>query len=260
MILVDIARSKRDFLIVPPLAYLSSRSLTTPSSRGQAAGRRVGATGGRPDTILRDKISKDFSTRKIECERSLLQGDFLLLPSFWLFCWHKAVQRGCMHYKDKFKTPAKDWLISRVMLDLSLEAILRKFIVNRDYDIPYLAGYSKNGKIIYIDRHMPKSFVTHGRRVKTDQFLIIHEAIEKTLIDELGLQYQFAHQIALRTEQETVRAHKISWKEYDRFMQAYIKEIGDERLKSVPKNLDFKPYHDEHDDFLLKRMKQVAKK
>jgi hypothetical protein len=25
----------------------------------------------------------------------------------------------------------------------------------RDYDLPYLGGYSENGEIVYIDRHLP---------------------------------------------------------------------------------------------------------
>lgn len=166
-----------------------------------------------------------------------------------------------MHYKSRksprIKLPTKDWLISRVMLQSALSAILKRIKVNRTYDIPYLAGYSNSGKTIYIDRHMPKSFSYQGRKIKTDQFLILHEAVEKTLIDKLGLHYQYAHQIALRTEQEAVRAYNISWKAYDRFMQIYIKEIGDERLKRIPSNLDIKPYRDEHDRDVLKRMQQA---
>ncbi len=34
----------------------------------------------------------------------------------------------------------------------------------------------------------------------------------------------------------------------------YVKTIGDERLTKVPKDLDLKPYRDEHDDDLLRRM------
>jgi hypothetical protein len=37
-------------------------------------------------------------------------------------------------------------------------------------------------------------------------------------------------------------------------MQKYVKQIGDERLTKVPKDLDLKPYRDEQDDDLLKRM------
>jgi hypothetical protein len=172
-----------------------------------------------------------------------------------------------MHYKKNEKRssrrsvrkPKKDWLVSHVMMDLALEAILRRVSVNRSYDIPYLAGYSKSRKIIYIDRHMPKSFVLRGRRIKTDRYLIMHEVVEKALIDKMGLPYQDAHQIALHAEQAAVRADQISWKDYDKFMQAYIKKIGDERLTRVPGGLDLKPYQDEHDYALLKKMKKVQK-
>ena len=162
-----------------------------------------------------------------------------------------------MYYKSTEKFPEKDWLVSHIMLDLAVEAILKKVKIDRKHDIPYLAGYSQDGKTIYIDRHMPESFTDQKRTIKTDRFLILHEAVEKTLIDQLGLQYQLAHQIALRTEQAAVRADKISWENYDRFMQLYIKEIGDERLQNVPADLDTKPYRDEHDKILLEHMKQV---
>jgi ribosome-binding protein aMBF1 (putative translation factor) len=37
-------------------------------------------------------------------------------------------------------------------------------------------------------------------------------------------------------------------------MQKHVKTIGDERLTTVPKDLDLKPYRDEQDDDLLRRM------
>jgi hypothetical protein len=126
--------------------------------------------------------------------------------------------------------------------------------LDRKHDIPYLAGYSLDGKIIYIDRHMPKSFKFRGRVIETDRFLILHEEVEKTLIDQLGLHYLHAHQIATRAEEAAVRAAGVEWHAYDRFMQKHVKHIGDERLTKVPKDLDLKPYRDEHDDDLLMRM------
>jgi hypothetical protein len=87
------------------------------------------------------------------------------------------------------------------MMDRALDAVVRQIKrLDRRHDIPYLAGYSKNGKTIYIDRHMPKSFLVRGRRIKIDRFLILHEAVEKTLMDHLGLRYLHAHQIATRAE------------------------------------------------------------
>jgi hypothetical protein len=126
--------------------------------------------------------------------------------------------------------------------------------LDRAHDVPYLAGYSLDGKTIYIDRHMPRAFKLRGRSVETDRFLILHEEVEKSLIDQLGLHYLHAHQIATRAEEAAVRAAGIKWRDYDRFMQKHVKTIGDERLTKVPKDLDLKPYRDEHDDDLLRRM------
>jgi len=154
---------------------------------------------------------------------------------------------------EKLRLP--EWYVSSLMMDRALDAIVRRVRkLDRKHDIPYLAGYSLDGKIIYIDRHMPKSFKFRGRTIETDRFLILHEEVEKTLIDQLGLHYLHAHQIATRAEEAAVRAANVEWHAYDRFMQKYVKHIGDERLTKVPKDLDLKPYRDEHDDDLLQRM------
>jgi hypothetical protein len=153
------------------------------------------------------------------------------------------------------KLRAPEWQVSSFMMDRALEAVERQISrLDRSHDIPYLAGYSRNGKTIYIDRHMPKSFSFKGRRIKTDRFLILHEAVEKTLMDHLGLRYLHAHQIATRAEQAAVRAAGISWDAYDRFMRIYVKSIGDKRLGKVPRDLDLKPYRDEHDTAVLRRI------
>ena len=148
-----------------------------------------------------------------------------------------------------------EWYVSSLMMDRALDAVVRRVKkLDRAHDVPYLAGYSLDGKIVYIDRHMPRAFKFRGRSIDTDRFLILHEEVEKTLIDQLGLHYLHAHQIATRAEQAAVRAAGITWRDYDRFMQKYVKTIGDERLTKVPQDLDLKPYRDEHDDDLLRRM------
>ncbi len=151
-----------------------------------------------------------------------------------------------------------EWYVSSLMMDRALDAVMRRArAIDRKHDIPYLAGYSVDGKTIYIDRHMPKTMTYAGREVDTDRYLILHEEVEKTLIDHLDLHYLHAHQIATRAEQAAVRAAGIRWRDYDRFMQKFVKRVGDEKLKKVPADLDLKPYRDEHDFDLLKRM-QVA--
>lgn len=153
----------------------------------------------------------------------------------------------------KLRVP--EWYVSSFMMDRALNAVVRQVKkLDRRHDIPYLAGYSRNGKTIYIDRELPKSFLFRGRRIKVDRFLVLHEVVEKTLMDHLDLRYLDAHQIATRAEQAAVRAYGVSWRAYDKFMQKYVKSSGNERLSSVPRDLDLKPYREERDDALLVRM------
>ena len=160
--------------------------------------------------------------------------------------------------KPRRSAGRNDTLVSASMLDAAVDAILHRVHLDRRCDIPYLAGYSRSGRTIYIDRHVPKTFISRGRRVRVDPFLILHEAVEKSLLAGLGLHYQHAHQIALRAEEAAVRAMNVSWREYDRFMQEQIKEADDERLSRIPPDLDIKPYRDERDFQLLKRMRDAT--
>ena len=153
-----------------------------------------------------------------------------------------------------------DTYVSSLMLDRALDAIERRVgSIDRDHDIPYLAGYSLDSKTIYIDRHLPRTFVYRGRKIAVDRYLLLHEEVEKTLIDQLDLHYQHAHQIATRAEEAAVRADGVSWRAYDRFMQQYVKQMGDERLARLPPDLDLKPYRDEHDYDLMRRMQGATR-
>ncbi len=158
-------------------------------------------------------------------------------------------------HKAPHKGHRPEWLIGQTMMDHAVKAIRARTHLERGYDIPYLAGYSVDGHTIFIDRHMPKSFIYRKRKVLTDRFLVVHEAVEKSLIQLLGMHYLHAHQIALHAEQAAVRAEGITWEAYDAFMQDYIKVIGDEDLTRVPDNLDLTPYRDFHDTDELKKMR-----
>jgi hypothetical protein len=174
---------------------------------------------------------------------------------------HTSRRHSDMHeaLQPVIKSPHKghrpEWLIGQKMMDHAVKSIRARAHLERSYDIPYLAGYSLDGHTIFIDRHMPKSFTWRGRKVLTDRFLIVHEAVEKSLIQLLGMHYLHAHQIALHAEQAAVRAEGIKWEAYDDFMQEYIKVIGDEELSRVPDNLDLTPYRDFHDTDEMKKMR-----
>ena len=133
---------------------------------------------------------------------------------------------------------------------------LRKRVrsVDHSYDIPYIAGYSRDGRTIYIDRHLPRSFRSWTSRVYVALFLVAHEIVEKALIDELDLHYLHAHQIGLRTERAAVEAAGISWRAYEAFMKKYEKPIQEEKLERVPRDLDLRPYRDLKDFPVLQKL------
>jgi hypothetical protein len=140
-----------------------------------------------------------------------------------------------------------------VLLD-AIRAIGRRVrVTNRTYDIPF-AGYSVDGKTVFIDRHLPRTFSWKGRNVRVEPFLLTHEIIEKALLDELRLHYLHAHQIALRAERAAVEAAGVSWSVYDRFMKRFEKPIDAEKLVRVPADLDLTPYRDEKDFGLLHQL------
>jgi hypothetical protein len=128
----------------------------------------------------------------------------------------------------KLRVP--EWYVSSYMMDRALDAVVRQIVkLDRRHDIPYLAGYSRNGKTIYIDRHMPKRFTFRGRRINTDRFLTLHEAVEKALIDQLGLRYLHAHQIATRAEQAAVRASGVTWQRMTALCRNLLNGLGMKR-------------------------------
>jgi hypothetical protein len=146
-----------------------------------------------------------------------------------------------------------------VLLDV-VKAIGRRVrVVNRSYDIPYLAGYSKDGSTVFIDRHLPRTLRVLTRKVRIDPFLLTHEIVEKALLDELRLHYLHAHQIAVRAERDAVKAAGLSWWVYQSVMKRYEKPIEQEKIQHVPASLDLTPYRDEKDFAVLERLVKKEK-
>jgi len=112
-----------------------------------------------------------------------------------------------------------------VLLDLVRTIHRRVRVVNREFDIPYIAGYSVDGHTVFIDRHLPRSFRWLSKTVRVEPFLLSHEIVEKALLDELRLHYLHAHQIAVRAERDAVKAADVSWRAYQRFMNQHERQI-----------------------------------
>jgi hypothetical protein len=94
------------------------------------------------------------------------------------------------------------------------------------------------------------------KEVAVEPFLLTLEIVEKSLLDETRLHYLHAHQIALRAERDAVKAAGVSWWAYQRFMKQYERAAEDENLIKVPRSLNLKPYRDEKDFGLLRRLVQ----
>jgi hypothetical protein len=145
-----------------------------------------------------------------------------------------------------------------VLLDVVKALGRRVRKITRAYDIP-CAGYSEDGKTVFIDRHLPRSFRWLLKTVRVEPFLLTHEIVEKALLDELRLHYLHAHQIAVRAERDAVKAAGVSWRAYQSFMKKHEKPIEEERLIRVPRDLDLTPYRDEKDFGLLQRLVRKQK-
>lgn len=159
---------------------------------------------------------------------------------------------------------ARNWSedISDAVLNDVVKALRRRAAaVDHSHDIPYIAGYSKDRRTVYIDRHLPRSFRSWSlKRVYVTPFLLTHEFVEKALLDQLKLHYLHAHQIALRTERAAVEAAGVSWSAYGGFMKKYEKAIEEERLENVPADLDLTPYRDEKDFAVLEGLVRTARR
>ena len=131
---------------------------------------------------------------------------------------------------------------------------MKRVRVDRRWDIPYLAGYSRAGRTIFIDRNLPKTFSYKGRRIRIDPFLVLHEAVEIAMLDKLDIRYDHAHQIALLAERSAVEAAGVEWEPYHEFMLKHIRRVAEKRVTRVPRNLNLTPYLDEEDLSLLHDM------
>ena len=145
----------------------------------------------------------------------------------------------------------------RVAADPRFKKLMAQRVrIERTHDIPYLAGYSEDGRTVFFDRHY-RPFMT--KDVDTTPFLLVHEKAEKACLTLFKMKYQHAHDIATYLEYKAVKKAGIDWKEYSDYLQPFIRATDRERVRRVPKNLDLQPYRDEHDVKHLRAMKKAAK-
>jgi len=91
-----------------------------------------------------------------------------------------------------------------------------------------IAGYSKDGLKIWVDKEVPSNYVAP---------IVAHEAIESVLVIDYGYSYKRAHQIATMYERRFVIMHKGNWDEYTNFMNALTKKIYERKDAADPKDM-----------------------
>src|SRR5205085_8312181 len=174
--------------------------------------------------------------------------------------WSGLCRVGCCSMNRDREVRHRSLDVADAVLTDAVKAIRRRIkIVNREYDIPYIAGYSVDGNTVFIDRHLPRTFRLFFKTVRVEPFILTHEIIEKALLDELRLHYLHAHQIAIRAERDAVKAAGVPWTAYQGFIKRHEKAIEEEALVKVPAALDLTPYRDEKDFGLLQRLVRKEK-
>lgn len=160
----------------------------------------------------------------------------------------EVVEVSRIHYEDYLKAlgrPAFSEETMRRNLLIALESLSKSTqVIDNRYDVPFVAGYDVNNeKYIFVDRSVPEFFQGKKGPIPVWRFLNLHERIEKAVLDAFQVNYQTAHQIALRTEHRSAWAVDIQWKSYNFPMGGLIDKLGDKRPTSVSNRIDMVPYY-----------------
>src|SRR5262245_54672939 len=81
--------------------------------------------------------------------------------------------------------------------------LARRPIIDRKYRVPYLAGSSSDGMVVYIDSQIPERFAQSN--IEPDEYYARHEMPEWWLMTQLGMAYEQAHKLACGIERYTMQ-------------------------------------------------------
>src|SRR5919112_1358438 len=123
-----------------------------------------------------------------------------------------------------------------------LDAQTLKVSINDRCDIPFVAGYSTDARVVYIDRSVPREKSFKGIRVPVAKLLNLHERVEKAILDEFDTSYPHAHQIALRVEKLAAEAIGAPWLPYNAYWSVVADAMDAKPIRQVPRDLDMTPY------------------
>ena len=121
----------------------------------------------------------------------------------------------------------------------------RESLVNHSFQTPYVAGYDRDdGAYVFIDCVVPLRETRGGRDIPVGPLLVLHERIEKAVLQDYRTLYPSAHQIALRLEKAAARALGVDWTAYDDLITELSEAIAARAApRDVSDRLDLQPYY-----------------
>jgi hypothetical protein len=132
----------------------------------------------------------------------------------------------------------------RLAVLTAMDALYASSRIDVGFEVPFVAGYDRDdGSYVMIDCSVPLAPVLGGQAFPVAKLLNLHERIEKGLLDEYGLRYQSAHQIALRTEKYASDTMHLRWKSYDDMITTVAERIYARVPRLVSDRLDLQPYY-----------------
>jgi hypothetical protein len=154
------------------------------------------------------------------------------------------------HRAHRSSTP--EWPAQNAELDRRLqdprvrERLAIEFKVNQSYDVPYLAGISKDNRTLYVDLHFPLTKLrVDGELCNVTDPLWVHECGEKAFIELYGDHYLTAHRLITIIEHRIVtKVMGLDWKLYNDAFEPYLKPVEHEKIRRPPPDLFLRPYID----------------
>lgn len=114
--------------------------------------------------------------------------------------------------------------------------------ISHGFDIPYLAGSSKDRKTIFFDRNWNPLTEIKGEPFDRLYAVLIHE-VEEKIAEDAGKSYLFAHHhYAEPAEKHFVESQGIKWQDYQDSFKGEILKCSREKNPNMPSNLEMKPY------------------
>lgn len=172
--------------------------------------------------------------------------------------------------------------LEEALSDTAVEdKLMEDFKIDTTYDIPFLAGYSKDGKTRYIDRHFytdnnPVGTIEiNNETVDTTPYLVGdpdaedpiarggHEGVEKACeqLRTKNIQsepsYDYRHVIATAAERRLVIKDGLNWQKYQQAYKPFIKADETEKITKLPLDLDMTPYDEDGNPTLLAHMHKL---